>query len=60
MGNDLQKDVIPAREVGFLTGLFAGDKRSLRTGEVPLKKAESLADAVITDLKQIRDVVKIK
>ena len=60
VGNDLQKDVIPAREVGFLTGLFAGDKRSLRTGEVPLKKAESLADAVITDLKQIRDVVKIK
>ena len=60
VGNDLQKDVIPAREVGFLTGLFAGDKRSLRVGEVPLKKAESLADAVITDLKQIRDVVKIK
>ena len=59
LGNDLQKDVLPAREVGFLAGLFAGDKRSLRTRGVPLEQAESLADAVITDLKQVRDVVKV-
>ena len=59
MGNDLQKDILPARAVGFLTGLFAGDKRSLRIGGMPFDLAASLADAVITDLNQVREVVQL-
>ena len=59
VGNDLQKDILPAHEVGFLTGLFAGDKRSFRIGDVPFESAVSLADAVITDLNQVREVVKL-
>ena len=60
VGNDLQKDILPAREVGFLTGLFAGDDRSFRIGDVPFEVAASLADAVITDLNQVREVVKLR
>lgn len=59
VGNDLQKDILPARAVGFLTGLFAGDKRSLRIGGMPFDLAASLADAVITDLNQVREVVQL-
>jgi len=59
LGNDFQKDVLPAKEVGFLAGLFAGDKRSLRTREVTLKDATIRTDAVITALNQVRDVLKI-
>lgn len=34
LGNDWKKDVVPATAVGFRTGLFAGDVRSLRLGGV--------------------------
>jgi hypothetical protein len=45
--------------VGFLTGLFAGDKRSLRIGDTNFDNAAAKADAVITDLKQVWELVKI-
>mgnify|MGYP000998730885 CR=1 FL=1 len=53
LGNDLQKDVLPAREAGFRTGLFAGDARSLRLGGVSEQEATEIADAVITGLDQV-------
>ena len=59
LGNDFRKDIVPAGGVGFLTGLFAGDKRSLRVGDTNFDDAAAKADAVITDLKQVREVVKI-
>ena len=33
VGNDLLNDISPAKEVGFFTALFAGDRRSLRWRE---------------------------
>ncbi len=53
LGNDLRKDVLPARADGFRTGLFAGDALSLRLGGMPETEAVGLADAVITDLAQV-------
>ncbi len=53
LGNDMIKDILPAREVGFRTGLFAGDARSLRLGGLTADEASATADAVITDLAQL-------
>ena len=57
VGNDLVKDVLPARHVGFRTGLFAGDLRSLRCGDLPVEEAVEKADVVLTDLHQLGEVV---
>jgi len=53
LGNDMTKDILPARELGFRTGLFAGDARSLRLGGLSEEEAIATADAVITDLAQL-------
>lgn len=53
LGNDMTKDILPAREVGFRTGLFAGDARSLRLGGLTADETSATADAVITDLAQL-------
>ena len=53
LGNDMTKDVLPARDLGFRTGLFAGDARSLRLGGFSQEEASHTADAVITDLAQL-------
>lgn len=53
LGNDWKKDVVPAGAVGFRTGLFAGDVRSLRLGGVGEEEARESVDAVITGLEQV-------
>jgi putative hydrolase of the HAD superfamily len=53
LGNDWKKDVLPGRAAGFRTGLFAGDVRSLRLGEVTEEEAWESVDAVITSLEQV-------
>lgn len=53
LGNDWKKDVLPARAVGFRTGLFAGDGRSLRLGGVGEEEAWESVDAVVTNLGQV-------
>ena len=53
VGNDVTKDMVPAKTVGFQTGLFAGDQRSLRFGQYTLPMLSSWVDLVFTDLSQI-------
>ena len=55
VGNDMLNDIYPAQRAGFLTGLFAGDARSLklRSDEPVCEKLS--ADIVITDLVQLLD-----
>ncbi len=60
LGNDLSKDVIPARACGMKTGLFAGDARSLRLGLHDAESASAIADAVLTDLSQLSIVLNLK
>jgi len=57
IGNDIRNDIWPARETGFRTVLFAGDRRSLRwRGEDPLC-LDVCPDAVVTDLCQIAGIL---
>ena len=57
IGNDVLNDIMPARKVGFRTGLFAGDARSLRrrTGDPRVEGVEP--DLVVTDLAQVLQCV---
>lgn len=58
VGNDMTKDVIPAAKIGFRTCLFAGDERSLRLGDLSGDEASSVADAVVTEMGQIPELLK--
>lgn len=57
VGNDLRNDVWPAQRVGFKTALFAGDARSLRWRRDDQRLTDVRPDAVITDLRQLLEVV---
>lgn len=53
VGNDQQKDILPAKQAGFQTALFAGDARSLRLGDDDPENKNLQADLVVTDLAQL-------
>ena len=57
VGNDVEKDIAPARKTGFKTCLFAGDDLSLRTGSDKINLGTLKLDALICDLKQITDMI---
>ena len=57
VGNDMYKDILPAKRAGFYSVLFAGDKRSLRLREDNPDVKGVVPDAVITDLGQLRKIV---
>ena len=59
IGNDMLNDMYPAKQVGFKTGLFAGDARSLRLRENDPKCKNLSVDVVITDLIQLLDYIPI-
>jgi putative hydrolase of the HAD superfamily len=53
LGNDMLNDIYPAKDTGFQTALFAGDKRSLRLRSDDSRCKDLSADLVITDLSQL-------
>jgi putative hydrolase of the HAD superfamily len=53
IGNDMRKDILPARAVGFRTALFAGDRRSLRQRESADSCKGVSPDLIVTDLRQL-------
>jgi putative hydrolase of the HAD superfamily len=61
VGNHMAKDIVPAKTVGFKTGLFAGDQRSLRLDRYTPPLTPRLVDLILTDLNQIVDCLpKVK
>ena len=57
VGNDMLNDIAPAAACGCRTALFAGDARSLRLREEEFGDAVLAPDVVVTELRQLRDVV---
>ena len=53
IGNDMLNDIMPAQRVGFVTGLFAGDNRSLRLRLGDQRVASVRPDLTLTDLRQV-------
>lgn len=56
VGNDLFKDVLPAKKLGMKTALFTGDKRSIRHKSEDLIEKQ-LPDIIIDDLAQIEECI---
>ncbi|MFH2004633.1 MAG: HAD family hydrolase [Bacteroidota bacterium] len=57
VGNDMLNDIYPAKQTGFKTALFAGDKRSLRLRQDDPRCRNLSADLVVTDLMQLFDYI---
>ncbi len=57
LGNDMLNDIYAAGNEGFLTALFAGDKRSLRMREDDLRCRDIEPDFIVTDLIQLIDYI---
>lgn len=59
VGNDMLKDVTTAGKVGFTTVLFAGDQRSYRLHKTDKRVKGVNPDFIITELKQLYDILAI-
>ncbi|MBN2163442.1 MAG: HAD family hydrolase [Pontiellaceae bacterium] len=57
VGNDMLNDIYTAKKAGCRTALFAGDRRSLRMRDQDERCMNLRPDAVITELKQILEIV---
>lgn len=53
LGNDMLKDILPAKQAGFQTALFAGDSRSLRLRKDVPECQKLEPDMIITHLNQL-------
>jgi len=58
IGNDMLKDIFPAKTAGFQTALFAGDRRSLRLRSDDPRCRDLKPDLVITDLGQLIKLIQ--
>lgn len=59
VGNDIRKDIQPAKELGMKAALFVGDTRSIRHTRDELEKENYQADLIIDDLHQILDCLSL-
>jgi putative hydrolase of the HAD superfamily len=57
VGNDRANDIWPAAQAGMRTALFAGDSRSFRPREEDPRIRGVQEDVVLTDLRQLVEVV---
>ncbi|MEM8550214.1 MAG: HAD family hydrolase [Verrucomicrobiota bacterium] len=57
IGNDIRNDIMPAAKLGYQTGLFAGDARSLRLRADDKTCKGVKPDVVITELEQVLECV---
>lgn len=57
VGNDMLKDIYTAQKAGLKTVLFAGDERSLRLREDDKRVQGLFPDFIITELKQLLEII---
>lgn len=59
VGNDIRKDIEPAKELGMKTALYVGDSRSIRHTHDELQKEKFQADLIVEELHQILDCLSL-
>jgi putative hydrolase of the HAD superfamily len=59
VGNDRLNDILPASQTGMRTALFAGESRSFRPREDDPRIRGVQEDVLLTDLRQLADVLGI-
>jgi putative hydrolase of the HAD superfamily len=57
IGNDMFRDIYPAKREGYKAALFAGDNRSLRLREEKEELSHISPDYVLTDLNQLLKII---
>jgi FMN phosphatase YigB (HAD superfamily) len=57
VGTDMAADLVPARRLGLLTALFAGDKASLHATLKQVRDPAGRPTVLLTELNQIAEVV---
>lgn len=55
----LKEELAPAKKLGMRTALYAGDAASLAATAAEVKDPELRPDRILTDLKQIRQIIRI-
>lgn len=55
----LKENLRPAKNLGMRTALFAGDAASLEATSAEIKDSELRPDRILTDLRQVRQIVKV-
>ncbi|HYW34584.1 MAG TPA: HAD family hydrolase, partial [Balneolaceae bacterium] len=55
VGNDLFKDIIPAKQLNMKTALYVGDRRSVRHKNEDLTHPENQPDIMVDDLHQLAE-----
>lgn len=59
VGNDIRKDVQPAKSLGMKTALYVGDKRSIRHDPTELQQPSYQPDLIIDKLPQILECLQL-
>lgn len=59
VASGLKEKLVPAKKLGMRTALYAGDATSLAATPAEVKDSELRPDRILTDLRQIRQIVKI-
>ena len=54
----LREELVPAKKLGMRTALYAGDVASLEATSAEVNDPEFRPDRILTDLRQIRQIVK--
>lgn len=58
VGSRLRDELGPARRLGMKTALYAGDRRSLEATSAEIADPAFRPDRILTDLRQIRQIVR--
>lgn len=59
VGNDIKKDIHPAKELGLKTALYVGDTRSIRHTHDELEQRKFQPDLIVDNLHQILDCLSL-
>lgn len=59
IGNDIRKDIQPAKELGLKTALFVGDTRSIRHTHDEIEQEKYQANLIIDNLHQVLDCLSL-
>jgi len=58
VGSSLDRDIAPARKLGMMACLFAGDKGSLVASPERLRDPATRPHALVTDLAQVAEIIR--
>ncbi len=59
VGSDVERELIPAKRLGFRTAILLADRQSAKVTKEQLKEPRSRPDALLTKLGQLVDMAQV-